>query len=243
MERMAEVLGGCDVDPLDGWYDAGTGALRLKDVELGHPVWVDIHPDPLADAIRARSVEGELVQAMGRARGIRRDSSTPLQIDIFVRDPLPGIEVDELLLWEEVCSPNLTDHLLARWGIILNPQSRHGSADVIAALLPDRFKDGKAVQNWLSAGGDRSLTDSSIRTLLEDSDSEERVRGFFKLTPESRYSLEAAQFYDKRPPLVPVGDWVLEKRTGTLLTGRTWRSKSEQPDIVMTFGLTEIAKP
>ena len=45
----------------------------------------DKHPDPFVEAVRWQIHEGELMQALGRARGINRTDETPLDIDLAVR--------------------------------------------------------------------------------------------------------------------------------------------------------------
>ena len=53
------------------WYPKVTRHIRLKD-GTAHPVECDEHPDPVAEAVRWQICEGELVQALGRARGVDR---------------------------------------------------------------------------------------------------------------------------------------------------------------------------
>jgi hypothetical protein len=51
------------------------------------------HPDPLAEAVRFAICEGELMQAVGRGRGVRRRAETPLEVLILTDVPIP-IPVD-----------------------------------------------------------------------------------------------------------------------------------------------------
>jgi putative DNA primase/helicase len=81
------------------WYDRVTRGIRLAD-GTGVAVEADQHPDPMAEAVRYQICEAELMQALGRARGINRGTETPLQIDILADVVLP-ITVDEVLTWEE----------------------------------------------------------------------------------------------------------------------------------------------
>jgi putative DNA primase/helicase len=55
----------------------------------------------MAEAIRWQIAEGELVQAVGRARGVNRTAATPLSIDIMADVVLP-ITIDEVVPWEKV---------------------------------------------------------------------------------------------------------------------------------------------
>lgn len=112
-ERRAEVLGARDVAPVGKWYPFSYEAIRVRGLEVGHGVKTERHPDTLAEAIRFRRVEGEIEQAIGRARGSRRDAATPLQVDILGKTPLPGVGVDELRTWEEI-QPSPEQSMLAR---------------------------------------------------------------------------------------------------------------------------------
>jgi|SRR5438093_6363446 len=53
------------------------------------------HPDPLAEAVRFAVCEGELLQAVGRGRGVRRSADTPLEVLILTDVPVP-LPVNEL---------------------------------------------------------------------------------------------------------------------------------------------------
>ena len=47
------------------------------------------HPDPRAEAVRRAICEAQLVQAIGRGRGVNRTDANPLQIDILTNAVLP----------------------------------------------------------------------------------------------------------------------------------------------------------
>ena len=55
----------------------------------------EVHADPTAEAIRWSICEAELIQAMGRGRGVNRTAENPLQIDLLTDVVLP-VTVDEL---------------------------------------------------------------------------------------------------------------------------------------------------
>lgn len=79
------------------WYDRIPKGLRLAD-GTAHPVEGDHHPDPLCEAVRWSICEGELVQTIGRGRGVNRTVETPLQVDILSDVCLPVV-VDEVMAW------------------------------------------------------------------------------------------------------------------------------------------------
>jgi len=82
------------------WFDKIVRGIRLKD-GTGHPVDCDLHPDPMVEAIRSQICEAELIQAIGRGRGVNRTPDTPLDIDILANVCLP-VTVDTVAPWERV---------------------------------------------------------------------------------------------------------------------------------------------
>ncbi|MCJ2011005.1 hypothetical protein [Methylobacterium sp. J-076] len=53
------------------------------DAETGTGMECDAHPDPVAEACRWQICEGELLQAIGQARGVNGTAETPLAIDVL----------------------------------------------------------------------------------------------------------------------------------------------------------------
>jgi putative DNA primase/helicase len=74
-ERQAEVIGaqpvGVVADREDDHWPSATGGIRMDDGS-GAPVRQPRHPDPLVEALRWSISEGAVLQAIGRARGVRR---------------------------------------------------------------------------------------------------------------------------------------------------------------------------
>jgi putative DNA primase/helicase len=60
-----------------------------------------------AEAVRWCICEGELVQAMGRGRGVNRSAATPLEIDLLTDVVLP-VTVDALVPWSDPARPGVT---------------------------------------------------------------------------------------------------------------------------------------
>jgi hypothetical protein len=79
------------------WFDRVPRGVRLKS-GAGVEVSCDQHPDPLAEAVRWQVCEGELIQAVGRGRGVNRTAETALDIDILADVVLP-LEVDRVAEW------------------------------------------------------------------------------------------------------------------------------------------------
>ncbi len=103
IEAIAATISGAMPDNLAGpegfhWYERVKRAIRLRD-GTGRNTYGDRHPDPFVESIRWLVCEGELMQAIGRGRGINRTDDTPLAIDLLFNECLPGA-VDQVLAWE-----------------------------------------------------------------------------------------------------------------------------------------------
>ena len=96
------------------WYDPVVRGIRMADGR-GVAVQCDQHPDPTCEAIRWQICEGELMQAIGRGRGVNRAAENPLDIDILGDVCLP-ITVHEVEIWRE---PSPIIEALAADGIFL----------------------------------------------------------------------------------------------------------------------------
>ena len=107
-----------------GWYNRVTRGLRLPD-NSGVAVETDQHPDPVAEAVRWQICEAELVQAIGRGRGVNRTAKNPLDLDIVADVCLP-VTVDEATTWHTVDPSPATEMLVE--GIILT-----SPVDMVAA--------------------------------------------------------------------------------------------------------------
>ncbi|MFZ3585084.1 hypothetical protein ACOI1H_23545, partial [Loktanella sp. DJP18] len=144
VEARAELILGDGIDRLPGWYDKTPAALTLADGTAGpqvqslggkgqEPVFgADQHPHPMAEAIRWTICEGELLQTVGRGRGVNRTADRPLQIDILTSVPLP-LPIDEAGAFSSF-EPTLADMMQAR-GVEVIDTSAKGAFDVIAAVL------------------------------------------------------------------------------------------------------------
>ena len=97
-----------------------------------------VHPDPVCEAIRWRICEGELVQAIGRARGVNRTADDPVDIDILADVCLP-ITLNEIGIWKD---PSLLVEMFAA-GVVLTNR-----ADMVKCW-PDVWKNEKAAQRAL----------------------------------------------------------------------------------------------
>jgi hypothetical protein len=99
VETYAAVLTGAEPKklPHGTWYRKVRRGIRLPSGS-GVAVDCDEHPDKMAEMVRFQLCECELLQALGRGRGINRTSETPLDIDIVADVCLP-ITVNEVSMW------------------------------------------------------------------------------------------------------------------------------------------------
>ena len=90
-----------------GWWYPHRGAAHPARGRQDHAVPCEVHADPTAEAIRWSICEGELIQAMGRGRGVNRTAENPLQIDLLTDVVLP-VTVAELIAWSDLRRPGAT---------------------------------------------------------------------------------------------------------------------------------------
>ena len=133
------------------WYPRAERRIRLADDRTA-PLAMEAHADPIAEAVRWSICEGELIQAMGRGRGVNRTADTVLEIDLLTDVVLP-VTVDALVPWSDL-KPSRRD-LMALSGIVLE-----NAADM-AACFPDLWPSAVAARQDRS----RSVTNCYYREL------------------------------------------------------------------------------
>ena len=133
------------------WYPMAERRLRLAG-DRTVPLAMEAHSDPIAEAVRWSICEGELIQAMGRGRGVNRTVDTPLGIDLLADVVLP-VTVDELVPWSDL-KPTRRD-LMALAGIVLD-----NAADM-AACFPNLWPSAEAARQDRA----RSVTNCYYRYL------------------------------------------------------------------------------
>ena len=116
VERQAEALTGVAVEPVQGWYPAVTVAREMADGSWT-PAQADRHPHPVAEAMRWRVAEGELIQVIGRARGANRSADDPVRILLMTSTPVP-MPVERLVLAADL-APSPYDEMMALGGVVL----------------------------------------------------------------------------------------------------------------------------
>ncbi|WP_342111624.1 hypothetical protein [Methylobacterium sp. SI9] len=118
------------------WYGKVVRGIRTS-TGTGVGMECDAHPDTVAEACRWQICEGELLQAVGRARGVNRTAETPLAIDVLANVCLP-LTVDEVTNW----SPPGEEFEMLADGVVLD-----SPADM-ALAWPDVWGTGQAARHW-----------------------------------------------------------------------------------------------
>lgn len=156
VEDRAEVLSGQPIERLEGWYPRLPGFLNLNGKGEGPAVMrrrgkgeapllgTEGHPDRLAEALRWGICEGELIQAIGRGRGVNRTAQSPLAIDILTAIPLP-VAVNEAGPFDQF-EPTPMDLMAAR-GVVVTDTSAKGAWHVVGAMLSDLFSNAQAAKD------------------------------------------------------------------------------------------------
>ncbi|WP_167858773.1 hypothetical protein, partial [Methylobacterium nonmethylotrophicum] len=137
VEALAGALTGRQPAVNEGRYPYAGRGIRTRD---GSPRGVECaaHPDPAAEACRWQICEGELMQALGRARGVNRTADTPLTIDLIANVVLP-LTIDEAQPWNP---PDEEVEMLIE-GIVLD------SAADMSTVWPEIWPTPGAARNWL----------------------------------------------------------------------------------------------
>ena len=105
------------------------------------------HADPMAETLRAAICDDELIQAIGRGRGVNRTAADPLEVHVLADVALPLVH-DRLLTWATETPDSLQRMLLA--GIAVDSP---GDAAALHSRLFDNAEQAKkAFQRSLFGG-------------------------------------------------------------------------------------------
>ena len=145
---MARALTGRPIAPEAGQMET-RGALLADGT--GAPITVRTYADATLEALRAAITDGEVIQAIGRGRGVNRTAANPL--DVFVAaDVVLPLPVAHVARWVDV-RPDAVARMLARGAVLNSP------ADA-AKAYPDLFANADAARMAIG----RALEKQSIRT-------------------------------------------------------------------------------
>jgi hypothetical protein len=142
-ELLAETIFGREVKKLPAHQTYPKRSVgRLLSDGTGRRALADHHPDELVEAVRFAICEGEVLQAIGRGRGVRRTAETPLDVLVLTDVPLP-LPIDAFANWKDICDAAGPIEVLVAKGIV--PLDYNG----MAAALPVWFEKGEAAaKEW-----------------------------------------------------------------------------------------------
>lgn len=100
--------------------------------------------DDLAETLRAAICDDELLQVVGRGRGVNRTAQDPLEVHVLADVALP-LEYSDLTSWEAV-RPDIVQQMLLA-GIAVN------SPGDVVALYPEMFSNEKQAQKEFERAG------------------------------------------------------------------------------------------
>ena len=90
----------------------------------GAAVAVRAYEDPDLEAVRAAITDAELMQVIGRGRGINRTAENPLDVWLLAGDAVVALAVDELARWEDVAPAQGPRERMAERGVVLESPRR-----------------------------------------------------------------------------------------------------------------------
>lgn len=140
VERIAEALTGrATAAPME-WYERADAVREMADGGT-IPAEADRHTDPLAELARWQIAEGEVVQIIGRPRGVNRTAANPVDVLVLGDEPLPMpvVEIVDPLDLET----GTADHMLAAGGVVFE-NARH-----MASAYPHLWETHKAAARAL----------------------------------------------------------------------------------------------
>lgn len=130
-KRQAAALTG---EPVPEWQPDHVPRGVLMVGGAGVEINVSRFGDPRAEEVRAAITDAGLVQAIGRARGVRRPATAPVTVHLFANAVVPW-PVSSLQTWDEA-APGPVERMAARGVVYLSP------VDAVKAY-PDLFESTK----------------------------------------------------------------------------------------------------
>jgi hypothetical protein len=145
---MARALTGLPITPEAGQME--TRGVLMAD-GTGTPINVRVYADPTLEALRVAITDAEVIQAIGRGRGVNRTADNPLDVFVLADVVLP-LPVSRVARWADV-RPDVIGRMLGRGAALTGP------ADA-AKAYPDLFPNPDAARKAIS----RAAETKSIRT-------------------------------------------------------------------------------
>jgi len=118
------------------WYDRVRAGVRRRDGGVS-ALTTAVHPDPFCEQLRRQVCEDELVQVIGRLRGINRGTDDPAEL-VLLNDIVLPVTLDARDSWE-TAAPDPLDLQLAHGVAVAN-------ATHAAHLRPDLWPSAEAAR-------------------------------------------------------------------------------------------------
>ncbi len=145
VKQRAEALTGIAIENTAGdRFERGDAVRERLDGKL-EAAEAEHHPDPIAEAIRWQICEAELIQIIGRGRGVNRTAANPLDVLVMTDVPLPLAVAGTLASAELDPSPD--DDMAGCGGVVLR-NARHA-----ACAYPDLWPTHEAARKALQRSG------------------------------------------------------------------------------------------
>lgn len=129
--------------PIYGGYERATTGVAMRSGGA-RAVRVIRHSCEAAEAIRGAIAEDELIQAIGRGRGVNRSNADPLEVQVLADVALPLLH-DSVEAWDMV-RPNIFQRMLLAGVAVTSPKDA-------ARLHPQLFDNHEQAKKQLSRGG------------------------------------------------------------------------------------------
>ena len=107
------------------------------------------YPDPVCEALRWQACEAEVMQIIGRARGVNRSPDNPVDVLVLTDTPLP---LPVTLISAATLDPSPSDLMLAAGGVVLT------NCTDAATAYPDLWRTREAAKKALQRKVDKSAT-------------------------------------------------------------------------------------
>jgi putative DNA primase/helicase len=144
--RMGEALTGQAMPARQ--YERGTAWRELADGSARRCEAMR-YPDPVGEALRWQACEAEVMQIIGRARGVNRGPDNPVGVLVLTDTPLP---LPVTLISAATLDPSPADLMLAAGGVVLT------NCTDAATAYPDLWRTREAAKKALQRKVDKSAT-------------------------------------------------------------------------------------
>ena len=140
---LQPLVGGYFGQEAEGGYTQVLRSVPLRNGRQG-VLRVMQHEDPQAEILRVAICDDEVIQAIGRGRGVNRTADSPLEVQVLADVALPLVH-DRVIAWETIC-PDIVQRMLLAGVAVDSP------ADA-AVLYPALFSHPEQAKTAFRRGG------------------------------------------------------------------------------------------